>query len=161
MKGNSMKLRLSLFLLAALALPSVAAAQGGTFPNVGLTNWTAHVTDASTASSQSTGCITLQGHKYLLVEITIDRDGTPLVSAAATTCKAHTTSSCNDTIPVQLGSCSGNTCTEFAPSWAIDADEAWGHRFDVAGFDHMKCTTAFTAGDAGDTVDIRTRKTRE
>lgn len=157
-----MKLRLILTLLAALALPLPASAQvAGTAPSVGLTNWTVHVSAASTASSQSTGCITLQGHKYLVVGIKVDRDGTPLVSAAATTCKAHTTASCNDTISYQLGSCSGSTCTEFNPSWAIDADEGWLHRFDVAGADFVKCTTAFTAGDAGDTVTIETRKTRE
>ena len=151
-------------LLAALALPSHAVAQtGGTSPNVGLSNWTTHISGSGTDASRATSCMAITGHKYLVVALKVDRDGSPLVSAAATTCKAYFEDDCSDAIAIsmQLGSCSGSTCTEFAPSWAIDADEGWVHRFDIAGLDYVKCTTAFTAGDAGDVVYIYTRKTRE
>ncbi len=155
-----MKLRLGLFLLAALLSPAVALAQGGTSPQVGVTNWTTQVNGLGTGSSRATACIDVKNQAYLMVRHVVDRDGTPLVSAAVTSCLAYETSACDDAIGVQLGSCSGNTCTQFAPSWAIDADEGWSYRFDVAGHDYALCTVSFTAGDAGDTITVKTRKLR-
>lgn len=157
-----MKLRLILTLLAAL-VPSVAFAQGatGVRPGIAVTPWVTHVTSLGTNANRATACITTTGFNYLTINEIVDRDGTPLVSAAATTCKAHYSSDCTDTIPIQLGACSGNTCTEFNPSWAIDADEGWGYRFDVATYDYVLCTVTFTAGDSGDVITIKTRKSKE
>lgn len=150
-----------LLLLLILPLLWLARPARAEIIDVGLSNWVTQVNAATTASTRATGCIDTRGFAYLAAAVKIDRDGSPVVTAAAMTCSAHFSSDCTDTIPMQLGACVDNVCTQFAPSWAIDADEGWAIRWDVAGHDYVSCSVSFTNGDAGDTVSVYTRKTKE
>lgn len=119
------------------------------------------INEATTAESRSTSCIEVRGETNLVLDVMIDRDGSPTVTAAAVTCLGYREDNCADAIPKQIPLCVDNTCSAYAPSWTIDADEGWTLDFDVSRFWFAKCTVSFTNGDAGDTVTVERMTTRE
>jgi hypothetical protein len=152
-------LGLTLFVVAVIA--SVAYAERPGVSQSPLRSTVTEIDAATTASSRDTGCIEVRGETDLVLDIEVDRDGSPTVTSAAVTCYGHRTATCADAVPKQLPLCIDNTCAAYAPSWAIDADEGWSLDFDVARFWFVKCTVSFTNGDAGDVITVKRITTRE
>lgn len=145
--------------LALLLVPSLASAQVAVAPYVDKTEVTSGITALTMASARDTSCMQVRAHRFLVLYAALTRGAT--TSAIETKCAAYLSSTCADTLPYEILACTGASCDQFKPSVSIAASRGFPHRFDVAGFDFVKCTFTPTAGAAGDTLTVRAFKSRE
>lgn len=154
-------IRAALAGLAALLVSTSALAQSvPTAPYVDRVAVTTGVTALGMDVARTTSCMNVRGYRFLALDIALNRAGAS-TTALETKCSAYREAACADSIPLDYPVCTGSSCDQYKPSFAISASRGFPIRVDVAALDYFKCTVTPTTGAAGDLLTIRAYKSKE